>query len=349
MNTITLTYPSAGPGRVQLFDELRGLSVLMILTYHVCGVTGFANYTHGELGVDIFVLLSGAALTLSHRPGEGAFRFLWRRLARLLPAYWIALTLFWVGNVYWLNRSHTPTDVWSHYLAIHPWWGDRYFLGFNDSFWFLGMIVPLYFVYAVLRRWLDRMDIVLGAGLILSFAVAYFTAKVVNQPALFVHLGLRPPIFFLGLLVGVLIRDGVLRLPLSAWLGLGVLLMWYGTFVTGIFVGYNIFGFAVFLAYWALRANAPAAGQRWLCRGLAGLGLISYEVFLLHQPLIRDYNHKAWQTILGRAPDQLHIIAGAAIALLCTLPLAWELHRLAGKIGRLVGPRDSAAEKSAAT
>lgn len=348
MSTITLTYPAAGPGRVQLFDELRGLSILMILTYHVCGVTGFNNYTHGELGVDLFVLLSGAALTLSHRPGEGTFRFLWRRLARLLPAYWIVLTLFWLGSVHWLGRSHTPTDVWSHYLAIHPWWGDRYFLGFSDSFWFLGMIVPLYFVYAGLRRWLDRMDIVFGVGLILSFGVAYFTAKVVNQPSLFVHLGLRSPIFFFGLLVGVLLRDGVLRLPLTAWLGLGVLLVWYFTFLLGIFVAYNVFGFAVFLAYWALRASAPDAGRRRLCRGLAGLGLVSYEVFLLHQPLIRDYNHHVWQLILGRTPEAEHLAVGVAVALLATLPLARALRWLAGKIARWGGPRDTGAAKPVA-
>lgn len=312
--------------------------MVQILTYHLCGVTGFPNYTHGEVGVDIFVLLSGAALTLSHRPEESAARFLWRRFARLLPAYWIALTLFWQLGVHVFGRVHTSTDIWSHYLAIHPWWGDKYILGFNDSFWFLGLIVPLYVVYAGLRRWLDRMDIVVGAGLVLSFAVTYYSARVVNQPALFVHLGLRPPIFFLGLLVGRMLRDGAVRLPLTAWIGLGVLLTWYGTFYTGLFVGYNIVGFAVFFTYWALRANSPAAGQRWLCRGLVGLGVISYEVFLLHQPLIRDYNLHLWQRFLGHAPNEWQVAVGAATALLVTLPLAWGLRWVAGKISRLFSP-----------
>ena len=339
LNSVTLAYPPVGPGRVQLLDELRGLAIVQILTYHLCGVTGFVNYTHGEVGVDIFVLLSGAALTLSHRPEEGAAKFLWRRLARVLPAYWIALTLFWQLGVHLLGRAHTPTDVWSHYLAIHPWWGDKYILGFNDSFWFLGLIVPLYAVYAVLRRWLDRMDIVIGAGLILSFALTYFTARIANQPALFVHLGLRPPIFFIGLIFGRLLRDGAVRFPLTAWLGLGVLLAWYGTFFTGLLVGYNIAGFAVFFAYWALRANAPAAGGRLLCRAMAGLGLVSYEIFLLHQPLIRDYNHHVWQRILGHAPNEWQIATGAAVAVLVTLPLAWGLRWVAGRIARLIGPR----------
>lgn len=324
---------------MQLLDELRGLAIVLILTYHLCGVTGFPNHSHGEVGVDIFILLSGAALTLNHRPEEGAWMFLWRRLARLLPAYWIVLTLYWQLGVRLLNREHTATDVWTHYLCVHPWWGDKYFLGFNDSFWFLGFIVPLYVLYAVLRRWLDRPDIVLGVGLAVSFGLAYYTAKIAGQPSVFVHLGLRPPIFFLGLLFGVLLRDGVVRLPLTGWLGLGVLLLWYGTFATGLFVGYNIVGFAVFFAYWALRANAPAAGGRWLCRGLAGLGVLSYEVFLLHQPLIRDYNHYVWWRLQQQAPNEWQLAVGAAVALLVTLPLAWGLRWLAGRITALVAPR----------
>lgn len=335
LNSVTLNYPPVGPGRVQLLDELRGLAIVQILTYHVGGVTGFPNLMHGDVGVDVFVLLSGAALTLSHRPEEGASRFLGRRLARLLPAYWIALTLFWQAGVHLLGRAYTSTDVWSHYLCIHPWWGDKYILGFNDSFWFLGLIVPLYAVYALLRRWFDRMDIVVGAGLILSFFLTYYSAKIANQPALFVHLGLRPPIFFIGLLFGRLLRDGAVKLPLTAWIGLGVLLTWYGNLLTGLLVGYNIAGFAVFFAYWALRANAPAAGGRWLCRGLAALGLISYEIFLLHQPLIRDYNHYVWRRLLGQAPNEWQIAVGAAVALLLTVPLAWGLRWVADRISRL--------------
>ena len=57
------------------------------------------------------------------------------------------------------------------------------------------------------------------------------------------------------------------------------------------------------------------------CRGLAGLGLISYEIFLLHQPFIRDYNHHVWQRILSHAPNEWQLATGAALALLITLPL----------------------------
>ena len=339
MDSLTLTYPKQAPGRLPVLDELRGLAIVLVVSYHVCGVTGFLNYEHGELGVDIFVLLSGAVLALNHRAGEGTMKFLWRRLARLLPAYWIALTLYWQGGVHLLGRGHNPVEVISHYLCIHPWWGDRYLLSINDSFWFVGLMVMLYVVYAGLRRFMDRLDIVVGAGLMFSFGLAWWTYYRIGQPALFVHLGLRPSVFFVGIAFGVMLRDGAARLPLTGWLGLGVLLSLYGMFYYGILIGYSMAGFSVFVAYFALRANAAAAGRRWLCRGLAWLGVYSYEIFLLHQPLIREYNHLAWNRLGGRVPNEVELALGVAAALLVTTGVAVLLHFLAGFISRWISPR----------
>ncbi len=340
MDALTLTYPKQAPGRLPIIDELRGLAILMVVAYHTCGVTGYPNSMHGELGVDIFLLLSGTVLAFNHRADEGSGRFLWRRLARLLPAYWIALTLFWQGGVHLLGRVHNPVEVVSHYLCIHPWWGDQYLLSINDSFWFLGLIVLLYVVYAGLRRFMDRLDILIGGGLILSFGLVCWIFFQLGQPALFVHLGLRPPIFFAGILFGVLLRDGVARLPLTAWLAVGVLLTFYGVFFYGILVGYTIAGFSVFAAYFIARANVPAAGHRFLCRGLAWLGVYSYEIFLVHQPLIREYNYYAWQRVKGAGhPTEVELAGGVALALIAAIGLAVLLHHLGAWIARLISPR----------
>jgi peptidoglycan/LPS O-acetylase OafA/YrhL len=340
VKSLTLSYPAEPAGRSPLIDELRGLAILLVVTYHICGVTGFPNKQHGELGVDIFVLLSGAALAFAHRPAENAGIFIWRRLARLLPAYWIALTLFWQGGIHLLGRVHTSTDVITHYFCIHPWWGDQYFLSISDSFWFLGLIVPLYLVYAALRPFLaDRLDVVLGGGLVFSYGLACWTFFKMAQPAVFVHLGLRPSLFFVGIIFGVLLRTGSARLPLSPWLGLGVLLTFYGMFLGGILIGYTVAGFSIFAAYFVLRANAEPAGRRWLCRGLAWLGVYSFEIFLLHQPLIREYNHYAWNRFGHRVPNEVELAAGVAAALLLTLLLSILLHHLAAFLGKRLSPR----------
>jgi peptidoglycan/LPS O-acetylase OafA/YrhL len=58
---------------------------------------------------------------------------------------------------------------------------------------------------------------------------------------------------------------------------------------------------------------------------LAGLGLISYEVYLFHQPLIREYNLLAQYVWLGHFPltsAQLFVGILAALAVTVGLSLA---------------------------
>lgn len=345
MKELVLQYPALGSGRSQLVDELRGFAILLVLTYHACGVTGFPAYTHGELGVDVFVLLSGLSLALAHRPEEGYGQFLWRRFARLLPAYWIALTFFWLGGAYFLNRSHAPWDLISHYLCLHQFWGDRFILSINDSFWFLALIASLYVVYGALRPLLarGRLDIVLGIGGAISFLAAWICHRA-NQPALFLHYGLRPGMFFVGLIFGLLLRQGEVRLRFSPWLGLGFALAVYGAFVANVLVVYNFVGFTLFIAYWATRANADAAAARPLCRGLAWVGVYSYEIFLLHQPLIREYNHYVWARYLGvPQPQPWQLGLGVLVMLAVTFWASVELQRAAAAITRRISPHRAPA------
>src|ERR1700677_3080820 len=155
MHSLELKVAGKVSGRVAAIDELRGLAILLVILYHAGGVLVWQNFLHGDVGVDIFVILSGVGIALSSR-AETAGAFLRRRLLRIFPAYWIVLTVFLVAGAHFLHDTYTPFNVVVHYLGIHGLFGDAIGFSIDDSFWFITLILGWYVIYAALRRWLAR-------------------------------------------------------------------------------------------------------------------------------------------------------------------------------------------------
>ncbi len=68
------------------------------------------NYLHGDIGVDMFVILSGLGLALGSRY-TSAREFLVRRPGWILPTYWIVLTVLLVLNSHFLQKQYSWTDI----------------------------------------------------------------------------------------------------------------------------------------------------------------------------------------------------------------------------------------------
>src|SRR5579864_8086350 len=89
--------------RIESLDSLRGLAVLMVLFFHYTCRFQPAYYGYpsrpaialpfGNLGVQLFFVISGFVITMTLVRCESQFEFLWKRFARLYPAYWFAVTL----------------------------------------------------------------------------------------------------------------------------------------------------------------------------------------------------------------------------------------------------------------
>jgi peptidoglycan/LPS O-acetylase OafA/YrhL len=117
MKTIGLALPKI-PRRIPHFDELKGIAMVLLLLFHAGGVLVWNNYLHGDLGTDIFFLVSGICLALNARlmkPGE----FFTRRLMRVLPGYWIVLTVYVLLNQHFLEHDYSAFNLTLHYLGLH--------------------------------------------------------------------------------------------------------------------------------------------------------------------------------------------------------------------------------------
>jgi peptidoglycan/LPS O-acetylase OafA/YrhL len=328
MASLRLELPASAAGRVGAVDELKGVAILLVIFYHAGGVLGLSPAPHGELGVDMFVILSGIGLALG-RPAGGGLRFLLRRFWRIYPAYWIALTVFLLGGTFILGWHFSAGDVLLHYLGIHGWFGDRYALSINESFWFVTLIVSLYLLYAALGRLAERPDRLLFYGSLVALALAVYNFRT-NQLIGFDHISLRIPGFFLGLLFGRLIRDGRLEIPATATLAGALLVLLYAPYTQG-FVFASVWpGAALMVAYVCLLRPHLSAGTRG---ALGYLGDRSLEIFLIHQPLIREYNMWVQRRLFpGAPPTPLALSVGIVAGLAVTLAASAGLHSLLARL-----------------
>ena len=100
--------PPPGNPRFPLFDGLRGIAVLTILVFHASeftgrvglGVGGRAAEVLGSVSPILFFLISGfllyrpfVAARSGGRAGPRLGRYARRRILRIVPAYWVALTV----------------------------------------------------------------------------------------------------------------------------------------------------------------------------------------------------------------------------------------------------------------
>ena len=300
-------------GRSASIDELKGLAILLVVLFHCTCMLRLPNFTRGHAGADIFLMLSGFALAWTLRD-EGGGRFLLRRLATVLPRYWAALALIVLLNGAILGRWDGVSDVGLHALALHAFSAGAFF-GVNISWWFIGVIVPLYAVVALLRPWLraGRIDCLIACGLGLTAAVRLI-GLATGSDEIAGHFTGCVPEFFLGLAVGCALRAGgsglVIATPVAGWAVLS-----YGLFAGAVDLSLlnnpdPLFALGWGGGYLAL-TRGGGEGMRRLRRLFASLGTISFEVYLYHQPVLTDYNERLWRWLdHGAKPDGIRLVLG---------------------------------------
>src|SRR6185369_10523587 len=110
VNSELVTTETAAPFRLgyrPALDGMRGVAILAVLAVHTHHVFGSSILRGGNVGVDVFFVLSGfliTALLLEEWHGKGAISlkgFYWRRVLRLVPALLVLLvSLYFFADVF---------------------------------------------------------------------------------------------------------------------------------------------------------------------------------------------------------------------------------------------------------
>ncbi|MEI7626231.1 MAG: acyltransferase, partial [Actinomycetota bacterium] len=334
--------PPPGNPRFPLFDGLRAIAALLIVLNHGIFASGYSNtgalgrWTFSlAVGVPIFFAISGFLLyrpfvqsQMSRSPGPETWRFYRRRLLRIIPAYWLALTvlsiyplsqdmfLHW-PKYYFFLQIYTPSDY-----GIGIAWSLCVEMGFY-------LILPAY-VWAMGRTLAKlgpgrrvKMELCVLAGLSAVSAVLFYSAQyghavlVLNSVFSYLYW------FAAGMALAIVsvwearrrelgqksrVIDSIRGHAALSWLAAFAFFVLIGALAQNPqqggydnsgaslirwFLGPLVAVAAVLPAVFSGSGGGlPARLLSW--RPLAWVGLVSYAVFLWHNPIIAMISRQGW-------------------------------------------------------
>ena len=301
--------------RLSGLDGIRGLAALYVVVnniferafpgYPVDRAPWWAGwFIYGRFAVVVFIVLSGFSLALSPaRHGwrlDGVLRFAGRRARRILPAYWAALA-FSLGAAWLLvpqpgqgkpdARSIVVNGLLMQNVVRAP--------SPNRAFWSMAIEAQLYVAFPLLILLVRRVG-----SLAMVAAVALVVAAVGIAAPHDAHLNSfvvqSPPdlaaLFALGILAAGVVRARRARRDLPwAWLSLAgaapvLLVIWrqgsVWTLTHLLWIDMAL-GPAIACLLVAVAGGRPSPLVRLLdSRPVRSLGLSSYSLYLLHEPIV---------------------------------------------------------------
>lgn len=283
--------------------ELKGFAILAIIFAHIGYYLSsdhsflFPISVMAGVGVNLFFFLSGFGLTVSKlKKDESLVRFYKRKLPRLYIPFWIALVSFLALDALVLNIFYPLGFVTQSFLGIFT--NADMFTGLNSPLWYFTLILAYYILFPIvfLKRWPWISAVLLYVGL-------------------YIFIKLDPASFS-----GVV---GLYEVHLMAF-PLGMLAAWFFSLPKNILVFRNVFMkmrgvlihpllislVTILIGYFAIHSGVGERAQmeqsismlttglvvflfilkKTEFRLLSLFGLYSFEIYLLHWPLMYRYD-----------------------------------------------------------
>jgi peptidoglycan/LPS O-acetylase OafA/YrhL len=145
---------TSGRRRFALFDSLRALAALSIVVFHAATMT-YTNLnawyggltSHLDIGVSFFFVISSFLLYRPYAQSlvEGSarpptLRYARRRVLRIVPAYWVALTVL----AWWPGLGGVFTSQWWVYYGFLQTYRAKWTLSGMGTAWSLSVEVAFY-------------------------------------------------------------------------------------------------------------------------------------------------------------------------------------------------------------
>ncbi len=308
---------------VDTTQELKGFAIIAIVLAHV----GYYLVTDHRflfplsvlagVGVDIFLFVSGFGIATSACTREiSIVQFYRRRLKKIYIPLWIVLAIFFVMDYVLLHKTY----AWQYILHAFTGWfpSANLYSDVNSPLWYLSLILLYYLIFPLLfsKRWLPFSALAIYA---VTYALASWTPVGLreNMPLYSIH--------FLAFPLGVVAawfaegKESV-RVVINDYLYYPVVITLMGAI--GYFAIYSGVGKAPWVAQGisiltVLLVVALFIVNRYEIGLFSLYGLLSFEVYLLHWPIMFRYD-----IFFQFLPASLALTAYLALF----IGLGWILH-----------------------
>ena len=319
--------------RIFYLDLVRALAALLIVLTHfnnpylADGGYVLTNFPFGiyvgGLGVSLFLIISGAALTVTYRRPINLKRFYWKRCLNIYPMFWTAWIL---ATLYFFvaTGGRPPNSAPTRSLIFTVLGVDGLVANFQVRTayllgeWFLGFILLYYLVFPLLLWAIDRFPIITGV-LILA---AYAATVIIMQR------------YFAGYSSAMILTTRLPELAFGSYFVLYVRRVHWGVVIPAAAVlavsamlpeeipedvATTLVGISAFLILVVVGRYVAIQPVR------AFVGLIarySYPIFLVHHVVIWHLSHRI--DVYGLFPIQRYILLAAEFVLIFALSVALE-------------------------
>lgn len=311
----------AESGHLDFLDALRGVAILMVFGFHLLAASfGYEQLpwqglfpgqpesrsfyllfplTYGWAGVAVFFVISGFCIHLNYMRNreQGWAPFFIRRFFRIYPPYLVAV-LFFFFFWGWNQQSNATRQLFTHLLCIHNL-DERTVFGISPAFWSIGVEVQLYLLYPILllvasaRSWRLAMWLCFVMEGLASVWAAVAGLDWIKAPP--TYISFAPFSLWFSWALGAHLADCYLQKK-ESWLartGFWVFLVlalassWFKPLFAFRFMFWALLAAVAVERFMTQKWQIPDQGLRGVIwEHLAALGIVSYSLYLLHQPLM---------------------------------------------------------------